>query len=129
MSRNLRTGALALATAMLAGMRRGGPDVAQDPVEVDWWHIHINDPGKSLRQTIADEYMAANPNVQDQRHGPRERGASRPSSRSRCRRATPPDIFQSWGGGVLAEQADAGLVRPIDEEIADWRGHDERRRA
>ena len=31
-----------------------------------------------------------------------------------------PDIFQSWGGGVLAEQAEAGMARPIEDEIADW---------
>ena len=24
----------------------------------------------------------------------------------------PPDLFQSWGGGTLAQQVDAGLVQP-----------------
>jgi raffinose/stachyose/melibiose transport system substrate-binding protein len=32
-----------------------------------------------------------------------------------------PDIFNSWGGGVLAEQAEAGMARPIEDEIADWK--------
>ena len=26
-----------------------------------------------------------------------------------------PDIFHSWGGGVLAEQVDAGMVQALDE--------------
>ena len=28
----------------------------------------------------------------------------------------PPDIFHSWGGGVLKEQADAGLVKDITKD-------------
>ena len=32
-----------------------------------------------------------------------------------------PDIFQSWGGGVLAEQAEAGMARSIADEWASAR--------
>ena len=32
-------------------------------VEIDWYHIQNNDPGLSLWQALADEYMAAHPNV------------------------------------------------------------------
>ena len=28
-----------------------------------------------------------------------------------------PDIFHSWGGGVFAEQAKAGVLRPIDDVL------------
>ena len=34
----------------------------------------------------------------------------------------PPDIFQSWGGGTLKEQADAGLVKDITEPTKSWIG-------
>src|SRR5690606_12264235 len=36
----------------------------------------------------------------------------------------PPDVFQSWGGGVLYEYANAGLVRDITEQLAQdgWGG-------
>ena len=30
---------------------------------------------------------------------------------------SPPDLFQSWGGGVLAEYADAGLVQDLTPEL------------
>ena len=30
----------------------------------------------------------------------------------------PPDIFQSWGGGVLYQYADAGLVKDIAADLA-----------
>jgi raffinose/stachyose/melibiose transport system substrate-binding protein len=33
----------------------------------------------------------------------------------------PPDIFHTWGGGVLAQQADAGMVKDISAEIGTWR--------
>ena len=33
---------------------------------------------------------------------------------------TPPDVFQSWGGGGLAEQVAAGLVKDITADVAAW---------
>ena len=32
-----------------------------------------------------------------------------------------PDLFQSWGGGIMAAQADAGLLKDITADIADWK--------
>jgi len=32
-------------------------------VTIEWWHITTIDPGKTLWQTMANEYMAAHPNV------------------------------------------------------------------
>jgi raffinose/stachyose/melibiose transport system substrate-binding protein len=32
-----------------------------------------------------------------------------------------PDLFQSWGGGIMAQQADAGLLKDITADIADWK--------
>ena len=32
-----------------------------------------------------------------------------------------PDLFQSWGGGIMADQADAGLLKDITADIADWK--------
>ena len=31
----------------------------------------------------------------------------------------PPDIFQSWGGGILQQYAEAGLVRDITADLAE----------
>ena len=39
--------------------------------------------------------------------------------------ATPPDaypdLFQSWGGGTMAAQADAGLLQDITAAVAAWK--------
>ena len=34
----------------------------------------------------------------------------------------PPDLFQSWGGGVLANQAEAGLVKDLTGDVQSWVG-------
>ena len=119
MSRHLRMGALAAATAILAGGLGIGGAVAQEPVEIDWWHLDINDPGKSLRQTIADEYTAAHPNVKIN-VTVLENEALKSALAVEMQAGSPPDIFHSWGGGVLAEQVAAGMAQPLDDAIADW---------
>ena len=59
---------------------------------------------------MADAVHGGPPERQDQHHGPRERGLQ-----DQARHDTPgrrvPDLFQSWGGGGMAEQADAGLAQ------------------
>jgi len=119
MSRNLRVGALAMASAILAGTVGAAGTVAQDPVEIDWWHIQTNDPGLSLNQAIADEYMAEHPDVKIN-ITVLENEAFKSKLALELQAGNAPDIFQSWGGGVLAEQAAAGMARPIADEITDW---------
>lgn len=119
MSRHLRTGALALTTAILASALGAAAAVAQDAVEIDWWHIQTNDPGLSLNQAIADEYMAEHPNVTIN-VTVLENEAFKSKLALEMQAGSAPDIFHSWGGGVLAEQAAAGMARPIEDEIGDW---------
>ena len=40
----------------------------------------------------------------------------------RLQAGDPPDLFQSWGGGGLIEQVDAGLVQDITAGVAPWIG-------
>ena len=111
MSRYLRTGALAMAGAVLAGTVGAAAVVAQDPVEIDWWHLDINDPGLSLSQAVADEYMAMHPDVKIN-VTVLENEALKSKLALEMQAGSAPDIFHSWGGGVLAEQAAAGMARP-----------------
>ena len=118
MSRYLRMGALAGAGAILA-TALGGAAIAQDQVDIEWWHIDTNDPGLSLRQEVADEYMAEHPDV-NINITVLENEAFKQKLALDMQAGSAPDIFNSWGGGVLAEQAEAGMARPIEDEIADW---------
>ena len=94
------------------------------PVTVEWWHISTQDPGKTIWQTMADEYMAANPNVTIN-ITILENEAFKTKLTTVMQGGTPPDIFQSWGGGVMNDQANAGLLLDItsylDADGGAWR--------
>jgi len=83
-----------------------------EPVTIEWWHIENNDPGLSLWQQTADEYMAEHPNVTIN-ITVQENEAFKAALQTNLQAGDVPDIFQSWGGGVLREQADASLVQDI----------------
>jgi raffinose/stachyose/melibiose transport system substrate-binding protein len=90
------------------------------PVTFEIYDLHINEPGKSMLAEIISEFEADHPNVTIE---PTilENEALKAKIATEMQAGNPPDLFQSWGGGVLREQLAAGMVRPIDDEIADWR--------
>ena len=58
----LTTSASVAAAAAIGGRARQAG--AQEKTKVNWWHISVTEPGLSAWQRLADEYMAANPNVE-----------------------------------------------------------------
>jgi raffinose/stachyose/melibiose transport system substrate-binding protein len=94
------------------------------PVTVEWWHITTVDPGKSLWQDMANEYMAAHPNVTIN-ITVLENEAFKTKLTTVMQGGTPPDIFQSWGGGTMNDQINAGLLQDItsylDADGGAWR--------
>ena len=97
------------------------PSQAAEPVTLDWWHIATGDPGKADFQAIADAYMAANPNVKInitvlENEAFKAKLAATPPDGY-------PDLFQSWGGGTMAAQADAGLLQDITAAHRGLEGH------
>jgi raffinose/stachyose/melibiose transport system substrate-binding protein len=81
-------------------------------VTVEWWHITTVDPGKTLWQTMANEYMAAHPNVKIN-ITILENEAFKTKLTSVMQGGTDPDIFQSWGGGAMNDQIAAGMLQDI----------------
>jgi raffinose/stachyose/melibiose transport system substrate-binding protein len=94
-------------------------EASTEPVTIDWWHINNNDPGKSLWQTMADEFTAAHPNVTI-KITVLENDTFKPKLTTELQGGNVPDLFQSWGGGGMAEQVDAGLLKDITADVADW---------
>ena len=88
------------------------------PVTINWWHINKDDPGKSIFQGFADAYMKAHPNVKinvtvlENEAFKTKLAATPPDSY--------PDLFQSWGGGLMAQQADAGTLQDITSAVSSW---------
>lgn len=89
---------------------------AADPVTVTWWHIGTAEKDTALYQAIADEYMTAHPNVTIE-ITVLENEAFKTKLATVMQSGEPPDLFHSWGGGVMNEYADAGLLRDITPEM------------
>ena len=89
------------------------------PVEFDWWHITTAAVGKADFQAIADAYMAAHPNVKINLTV-QENEAFKTKLATSMQAGDVPDLFQSWGGATMAQQADAGLLKDITADVASW---------
>lgn len=111
--------AAATPTAAAATPAATSPGSPTAQVEINWYHIQNNDPGKTLWQTMADEYNAANPGVKVNVNY-LENEAFKTKLTTLLQAQTPPDLFQSWGGGGLREQAEAGQVQDITSAVSSW---------
>ncbi len=96
------------------------PSEAAAPVTIDWWHIQNNDPGKSLWQDMADEFTAEHPNV-TVKITILENDTFKPKLTTEIQGGNVPDLFQSWGGGGMAEQVTAGVLKDVTADVADWK--------
>ena len=93
---------------------------AMAPVEFDWWHITTGDPGKTDFDNIAKAYMAEHPNVKIN-ITVLENEAFKTKLATQIQSGDVPDLFQSWGGATMAQQADAGALKDITADIASWK--------
>src|SRR5215468_7727751 len=83
---------------------------------INWWHISTADPQLTIFKNYASEYMKAHPNVEIKitviANDPFKTKLA-----TAMQAGTPPDIFQSWGGGVLQQYAAAGLLKDITPDL------------
>jgi raffinose/stachyose/melibiose transport system substrate-binding protein len=89
------------------------------PVTINWWHITTDKVGKPLFQSIADAYTKDHPNVTI-----KITVLENEAFKAKLTATAPadyPDLFQSWGGGTMAAQADAGLLQDITAAVAPWK--------
>lgn len=95
-----------------------------EPVTIEWWHITTADEQKAVWQKLADEYMEMHPNVTIE-ITVLENEAFKTKLTTVMQSGTPPDIFQSWGGGTMNEYAAAGLMKDITADLdangGEWR--------
>ena len=96
------------------------PTPTLKPVTIEWWHISTTDPGKTTFQGFADAYTAAHPNVKIN-ITILENEAFKTKLATTIQSGTVPDLFQSWGGGTMAAQADAGMLKDITSDVASWK--------
>jgi raffinose/stachyose/melibiose transport system substrate-binding protein len=82
------------------------------PVIITWWHIQTETEHRALWQDLADQYMAKNPNVKIE-ITVMENENFKAKLTTVMQSGEVPDIFQSWGGGTMNDQAEAGLLKDI----------------
>jgi raffinose/stachyose/melibiose transport system substrate-binding protein len=90
----------------------------EEKVKIRWWHIWEAEGAEGANwQKLADEYMKTHPNVEIEitiiTGDPYKDKLA-----TNMQAGDPPDLFQTWGGGVLWQYADAGLVKDLTEELA-----------
>ncbi|MBX3071097.1 MAG: extracellular solute-binding protein [Thermomicrobiales bacterium] len=112
--RNLMIGGASVAAA--AALPVAQRAAAQDATTITWWHISTNAIDQALFQQLADDYVADHPNVTIE-ITVLENEAFKQRLTTAMQSGDPPDIFQSWGGGVLYEYASAGLVKDITADL------------
>lgn len=118
-----------LAASIVLGMTVGMVACAQDDesddgVVIRFWHMHTEQADQDNRQALANQFMADNPGVSIE-ITVLENEAFKSRLATLMQAGDPPDLFSSWGGGVMAEHAQAGLIRPITDAVhgtewGDW---------
>ena len=111
---------LALAGALaLSGCAAGSSGEEADGVTIEWWHIQTQEPTRGVWQELADEFEAShegvNIDITVQNDPEFKTGID-----ARAQAGDLPDIYQTWGGGVLGAQVDAGLVQDLSESTSGW---------
>lgn len=84
---------------------------------IDWWHISNTDPMLSVWAELAKNYMAQHPDVTIS-ITPLENQAFKSKLTTVTQSGKAPSLYSSWGGGVLKQQVDAGLVKDITSDVA-----------
>jgi raffinose/stachyose/melibiose transport system substrate-binding protein len=104
------------ATEAPATQAPAATEAPAEKVTVTWWHITTKDPGLTDWQKMADDYMAAHPNVNIE-ITVLENEAFKTKLTTVMQSGDPPDIFQSWGGGAFNQQIEAGLLKDITADL------------
>ena len=83
---------------------------------IEFWHINTEDDRKAVVQQAIDAFEQDNPCVKVNQTI-LENEAFKAKMTTVMQSDDPPDVFTSWGGGVMNEYATAGLLRDITADI------------
>ncbi|HEU5086758.1 MAG TPA: extracellular solute-binding protein [Roseiflexaceae bacterium] len=90
--------------------------VGSGATKIVWWHISTVDDQRENWQNLANKYVEQHPDVTIE-ITVLENEAFKAKLATAMQSGNPPDIFQSWGGGVLKQYADAGLVQDLTPSL------------
>jgi raffinose/stachyose/melibiose transport system substrate-binding protein len=108
--------ALSLPSLLAACGSSPSSTTSNGPVTINWWHISTADPAKSFNQSLANQYTKAHPNVKFN-ITILENDAFKQKLATVMQSGSPPDLFSTWGGGVLFQYGKAGLTQDISSYL------------
>ncbi|WP_344609812.1 extracellular solute-binding protein [Streptomyces glaucus] len=86
---------------------------------IEWWNISTTQPTKDVWAGLARKFEAQHPNVKV-KIVQFENDAYKAKMTALIASGKLPDIFHTWGGGVLKQQVDAGLVEDLTDRTKEW---------
>ncbi len=104
--------------AFAAGQKEASAPAAKKTIS--WWALSQGgggpDPRAELRKQIIADYQKTHPNL-DINLVMLENEAFKQKVQVAVQAGNPPDIFHSWGGGVMVAYAKAGMLRDITSYV------------
>ncbi|WP_406172771.1 extracellular solute-binding protein [Streptomyces sp. NBC_00996] len=110
------TAATGLGAAALSACGSSDGGSSSGKTTIEWWNITTTQPAKKLWAQRAKEFEAANPDVKI-KVVTMENEAYKSKMTAQIASGKLPDIFHTWGGGVLKRQLDAGLVEDLTGKV------------
>lgn len=86
-----------------------------------WWDIQTTPPLKPVFDDIVAEFNKNNSDIQIDKQTI-QNDPFKTKLAAAMQAGTPPDMFQSWGGGVLKQYVDAGLMQDITDSAKGFIG-------
>lgn len=86
---------------------------------IEWWNISTTEPAKTVWANLAKTFEAQNPQIKI-KIVQLENDAYKSKMTALTASGKLPDLFHTWGGGVLAQQVDAGLVEDLTDRARPW---------
>ncbi|MDA3956270.1 extracellular solute-binding protein [Oceanispirochaeta sp.] len=107
-------------TLVFAAGQQDKKAASDDGVTFSWWALSggggVDDPRELARQEMIDEYEASHPGVHIELVM-LENEAFKQKIQVAIQAGNPPDMFHSWGGGVMIEYAKSGMLRDITDAV------------
>jgi len=105
---------LGAACLMLTGCSKAGAKKTEKVIS--FWHLDTTDEQQAAWRQIADNFEAKHPGVKIE-ITVLENEAYKQKVATVIQSGNPPDIFRSWGGGVMIDQAQAGMLKDISKDV------------